>query len=100
MRGAGTLKITVRTLTQLAAGSMTVSVVGSTAASNGSGERGTAVAGPVVLSRVPQDLIIGIGDCYTGTGTTDGPLVYYALLGNPGFSLGDVLQEYTLTAGT
>lgn len=39
---------------------------------NGDGTFGTAVAGPVTLSTTAQDIITGIGSCYTGTAPLDG----------------------------
>jgi len=93
------LKITVRCLSAIATGSLTVAVASSTSAGSGDGVRGTAAPGPVTVGLTPKDLILGIGDCYTGTGTADGPLLYYTLAGNPGFSLGDVMLEYTLSSG-
>jgi len=44
---------------------------------NGGGRRGVVVATPVVLSATDQDLITGIGSCYTGTGYTDGYRLTY-----------------------
>ena len=95
----GPLKVTVRTLTPVAAGSLTVTVASATTTGSGDGVRGTAVSGAVAVTATPRDLILGIGDCFTGTGSADGPLLYYALTGNPGFALGDVMFEYTLTTG-
>jgi hypothetical protein len=96
---SGPLKITVRTLTPIAAGSLTIAVASATTAGAGDGVRGTAVQGAVAVGTTPRDLILDIGDCYTGTGPADGPLLYYTLVGNPGFSLGDVMLEYTLGSG-
>lgn len=40
--------------------------------SNSGGTLGTAVTTPVVLSSADQNLITGIGSCYSGSGSSDG----------------------------
>lgn len=44
---------------------------------NGGGRRGVVVATPIVLSAIDQDLVTGVGSCYTGTGYTDGYRLTY-----------------------
>jgi len=44
---------------------------------NGGGRRGAVITTPVVLSTTDQDLVTGIGSCYTGTGYTDGYRLTY-----------------------
>lgn len=39
---------------------------------NSAGLKGNAISTPIILSSVDQNLITGIGSCYTGTGSTDG----------------------------
>lgn len=90
------MKIVVRTPDAVDDDALSVSVV--TMGEGGGGDCGTAVSGPVYIGAVQRTLITGIGDCYTGTGSTDGALVKYTLHGNPGFSIGDVDVEYTLIA--
>lgn len=40
--------------------------------SNSAGQVGTAITTPILLNTLDQNLITGIGSCYTGTGSTDG----------------------------
>ncbi len=39
---------------------------------NSGGNLGTPAATPITLSSIDQDLVLGIGSCYTGTGYNDG----------------------------
>ena len=57
---------------------------------SGNGNTGVAVADGVYLSGAPQNIVTGIGNCYTGTGSTDGVQI--------GFTL-DVEDEAKLVAG-
>lgn len=91
------MKITVRALTPIEADSMSVQLISDPAASGGEGARGSAAAGTVYLGDGARDLITDIRDCYTGTGALNGPLLRYSLHGDPGFEIGDVELEYTLT---
>jgi hypothetical protein len=44
---------------------------------NGGGRRGVALTTPIILNTTDQDLITGVGSCYTGTGYTDGYRLTY-----------------------
>ena len=44
---------------------------------NGGGRRGVAVTTPIILNTTDQDLVTGVGSCYTGTGYTDGYRLTY-----------------------
>ena len=44
---------------------------------NGAGRQGVVVVAPIVLSTIDQDLVTGVGSCYTGTGYTDGYRLTY-----------------------
>jgi len=44
---------------------------------NGAGRIGVVVVTPIVLSTTDQELVAGIGSCYTGTGYTDGYRLTY-----------------------
>lgn len=71
---AGTFrKVTVKLLSgTIPAGTqLTIQPAASTTTNSG-GSLGTAAASPVVISSVDQNLITGIGSCYTGTGASDG----------------------------
>ncbi|MCK4392830.1 hypothetical protein KAX17_07980 [Candidatus Bipolaricaulota bacterium] len=47
---------------------------------SGHGNHGNIVPGGVHLSGIPQAIITGIGSCYTGTGSTAGAQLAYALI--------------------
>ncbi len=95
---SGSMKLTVRTPTPITAGSFKVAIVAGP--NGGEGERGTVVGGQIALSATAANLITGIGDCYTATGLNEGFLVWYSLVGNPGYAMGDVEIEYSLVAGS
>ncbi len=44
---------------------------------NSGGRRGTAVSTPIILNTTDQNLVTGIGSCYTGTGYNDGYRLTY-----------------------
>ena len=44
---------------------------------NSGGNLGTALSTPITLSAIDQNLITGIGTCYTGTGNNDGYQMTY-----------------------
>ena len=44
---------------------------------NGAGRLGTVTTTPIILSTTDQELVAGIGSCYTGTGYTDGYRLTY-----------------------
>jgi hypothetical protein len=44
---------------------------------NGGGRRGVVVTTPIILNATDQDLVTGVGSCYTGTGFTDGYRLTY-----------------------
>lgn len=44
---------------------------------NGAGRQGVVVITPIVLSTIDQDMVTGVGSCYTGTGYTDGYRLTY-----------------------
>ena len=90
---SSTMKLTARVLTTLAAGVFKVSIVGGP----GDGSCGTPASGAVTLGSTPVNLITGIGHCRTGSGSSDGFLVKYSLVGDPGFAVGNVVVEYSLT---
>lgn len=92
-----TMKISVESLTAIPPNALTVCIV-DFGTVGGDGNRGTVVAGEIAVGAEPHDLLTGIGDCYTGTGDLDGPLVFYRLVDNPGFGMGDVVLRYTLVA--
>ena len=65
---------------------------------NGDGEMGTPT-GLVVLSASSQDLITGIGSCYTGTGTANGHQLTYTWTIEPdGYSSLAAVGSSTITA--
>ena len=43
----------------------------------GGGRRGTPVSTPIILNTTDQNLVTGIGSCYTGTGYNDGYRLTY-----------------------
>ena len=63
----GTIPVATR-LTLLAAQSVNL---------NGGGRLGTVITTPIVLSATDQDIVTGVGSCYTGTGYTDGYRLTY-----------------------
>jgi hypothetical protein len=93
------LKLVVYAETAIPDGALSVEILdfpGSTA----SGDYGTAISGAVSVGSNPDSpgtLIYHIGNCDTGNGTADGPLLRYTLTGNPGFSSGDIVIRYALT---
>lgn len=44
---------------------------------NSGGDLGLPIATPIILSGIDQDIIIGIGSCYTGIGYNDGYQITY-----------------------
>lgn len=92
------LKIVVYAETAIPDGALSVEVLDFPGSSAG-GEYGTAVSGAVSVGSDPDSpgtLICHIGNCDTGSGTADGPLLRYTLTGNPGFSSGDIVIRYAL----
>lgn len=66
-------KVTVKLLSgTIPAGTqLTIQPTASTTTNSG-GTLGSVASSPVVISSVDQNLITGIGSCYTGTGSSDG----------------------------
>ncbi|WP_320130605.1 hypothetical protein [uncultured Sphaerochaeta sp.] len=85
----GPMDITVMTETGLSSGSLYVEVVPNSVAEGVS-------SGLVEITASPQVILENIGNYYTGTGTSDGPLIRYTLKGDPGFSNGDVDVVFSL----
>lgn len=100
-----TNKIQVKITGTVPAGT-TLKVVAGSAAGTGDGTRGTS-ASAVTLNATDQDLITGIGSCYTGTGASSGanltytwsvtPTGYASLRSNAAAS--DITVTYTIAAG-
>lgn len=71
-------KIVVHSDHSIKAGSLFVEVINHSD-EFGTGSPGTAIEGPIEVGREAQDLITGIGRCFTGTQEDQGPLLKYTL---------------------
>ena len=70
--------VTVAITTGTVPGGMTLKVVAAADAGNGAGTMGTPTA-EVTLSSTAQDIVTGVGSCYTGNGTSNGHQLSYTL---------------------
>lgn len=80
-----TVAITAGTLP----GGMNLKVLAAADAGNGAGTVGTATA-EVTLSGTAQNVVAGVGSCYTGTGTTNGHQLTYTLEQSAPANYGDL----------
>jgi len=77
-----TRKVTAAITSGTVPGGMLLKVLAAADAGGGDGTMGTS-AGQLTLSGTAQDLVTGIGSCYTGNGTSNGHQLTYTLLLNP-----------------
>ena len=59
-----------------------VKVQAAASSGSGNGTLGNAVSNPITLNTSDQDLITGIGSCYTGNGISNGHNLTYSMLAN------------------
>jgi hypothetical protein len=85
-------KVTVKTSATIPG--VSIKVTAGADAGAGAGTKGTVVAGGVTLTTSDQDLITGVGSCWTDTGTSKGHQLTYAL------SLTSAATYGSLVAGT
>ena len=85
----GPMDITVMTESEISPGSLYIEVIPHNVAEGVSN-------GLVEITSSPQVVLENIGNYYTGTGPSDGPLLRYTLKGDPGFSSGDVDVVFSL----
>ncbi|MCG8483115.1 MAG: hypothetical protein MJA31_07390 [Clostridia bacterium] len=72
-----TRSITVKLDNAVSEGTLTVQAASD--AGNGLGSVGTAAASAITLSTTAQNIVTGIGSCYTGSGTSNGHQLTYSL---------------------
>ncbi len=76
---------------------LTLSSAAATAA-NSAGTLGSPVGSAITLSSSDQNIVTGIGSCYTGTGSTDGyQLTYTWALDNPSVNFGNLEANASTT---
>lgn len=82
-----------------------IKVTAGTDAGSGAGTKGTPVGSAVTLSTADQDLITGVGSCWTDTGLNKGHLITYAVSLTSGATYGSLVSKdtpvtitYTLSA--
>jgi len=100
-------KITARTsVGSVPAGTSLTLVSASCTSANSGGDLGTPVSTPITLSATDQDLVTGIGTCYTGTASNDGYQITYTWgPDNPATNYGliesddyNIIVVFTITA--
>ncbi len=74
--------VTVRTTAGTIPAGLDLRVQAAADAGNGGGSVGANVATPIVLNGTDQNIITGIGSCYTSTGTNNGHNLTYSLAVN------------------